>query len=270
MRCKGFMLGATSGRTTLMGEGLQHQDGQSHVLAHPVPNLMAYDPTFAFELAVIIRHGIQRMYEKQEDVFYYLTLGNENYAMTKMPKGVKEGILKGLYCFRSSSMKKSSAHAHLLGSGAILNEVLKAQKILEEKYKVSADVWSVTSYKELYRNACSVERWNRLHSEKKPRVPYMTECLASKKGIFVAATDYVKMLPYSVAQWIPGPFVCLGTDGFGRSDSREALRDYFEVDAKHIVLAALSSLAREGKVKVDLVSRAKKDLRIDGGYGEMA
>jgi pyruvate dehydrogenase E1 component len=264
-RCHGFMLGGTAGRTTLPGEGLQHQDGNSQLLAYPVPNLIAYDPAFAFELAVIIREGIRRMYEKQEDVFYYLTLMNENYAHPPMPEGdkIKEGILKGMYRFKAAEDGRSELRAHLFGSGAILNEALKAQDLLAEKYGVAADVWSVTSYKELYHDGNDVERWNMLHPAEKPRTPYITQCVAGDDGVFVAATDYVKALPDSISQWLPGRLISLGTDGFGRSDNRAALRDYFEVDHRFISLATLAALARERKIKTEVVNQAMRDLEID-------
>jgi pyruvate dehydrogenase E1 component len=265
MQCRGFMIGGTAGRTTLAGEGLQHQDGHSHVLAQTIPNLVTYDPACAFELAVILRDGIKRMYENQESIFYYLTVGNENYAMPPLPKGnpedIKQGILKGLYLFKTSNANHKTK-VQLFGSGAILNEALKAQAVLN-KYKVSADVWSVTSYKELRREALEVERWNLLHPESKPKISYVTQCLAKKPGIIVAASDYLKALPDSIAKWLPLPLTSLGTDGFGRSESRTALRDFFEVDHRFITLAALSSLAREKKIKPSVVKQAMNDLDID-------
>ncbi|MFC2103445.1 pyruvate dehydrogenase (acetyl-transferring), homodimeric type [Bacteroidota bacterium] len=260
---KGFMLGGTAGRTTLNGEGLQHQDGNSHILAYPVPNLCAYDPAFAFELAVIIRDGIKRMYEDQENVFYYITLMNENYPMPTMPKGAKNGILKGMYKFKSSSKKTSKMKVNLFGSGTIMNEVLKAQEILESDYRVAADVYSVTSYKELRRNALEVERWNMLNPTKKTKTSYIGESFKDNDGVFVAATDYLKALPDLIAKWLPKPLASLGTDGFGRSETREALRDFFEVDAKHIVFAALGELAKEDKIKDTTLDKAKKDLGIN-------
>jgi pyruvate dehydrogenase E1 component len=263
MRTRGFLLGGTSGRTTLAGEGLQHQDGNSHLLAYPVPNLIAYDPTFAYELAVIIRDGIHRMFEKQEDIFYYLTVMNEPFAMPPMPKGVKEGILKGMYRYKTSLKEDSKLKAHLFGSGTILNEALKAQVMLEDTYGVSADVWSVTSYKELYKDAIDVERENRLNPGRAPAIPYVGALLANETGVFVAASDYVKALPASIAKWVPGRLVLLGTDGYGRSDSREALRDFFEVDARHIVLATLHALAQEKKIDAQVAVKAMKDLQID-------
>ncbi len=265
LRCRGFLVGATAGRTTLNGEGLQHQDGHSHVLASTVPNLITYDPAFAYELAVIVRDGIRRMYEEQEDIFYYLTVGNENYAMPAMParEDIKEGILKGLYKFKVSENKKSKIRTQLFGSGAIMNQVLNAQKLLEEKYGIAADVWSVTSYKELRRDALEVERWNMLHPDEKPRVPYITQCLADEPGVFVAASDYLKMLPHSLTPWSPKPIVSLGTDGYGRSETREALRDFFEVDHRFVTLATLHALAKDGQIKPDVVSGALEELEID-------
>ena len=262
MGAKGFMLGGTAGRTTLAGEGLQHQDGNSHILAYPVPNLCTYDPAFAYEIAVIIRDGIRRMYEEQEKVFYYITLMNENYPMPQMPKGTKEGILKGMYKFKSSSKKAAKAKVSLFGSGTIMNEVLKAQEILEDDYRVSADVYSVTSYKELRREALDVERWNMLNPAKKQKLPYVSELFKDSDSVFVAATDYIKALPDSIAKWLPKPFISLGTDGFGRSESRKALRDFFEVDYRHIVYAALGALAREGKIKAATLEKARKQLNI--------
>ena len=263
MRCRGFLVGATAGRTTLAGEGLQHQDGHTHLLAYSVPNLMTYDPAFAYEVAVIVREGIRRMYEKQEDIFYYLTVENENYAQPAMPKGVKDGILKGMYRYKASEHKRAKLRAQLFGSGAILNEVLKAQEILWDRFQVAADVWSVTSYKALRRDGLAIERWNMLHPTKKPRVPYVEQCLAEVPGVCVAASDYLKALPDSVARWFPKAFYSLGTDGFGRSDSRVALREFFEVDAKFVVLATLYSLAQEKQIKSSVVQKAIKDLDID-------
>ena len=263
MRVKGFMVGGTAGRTTLNGEGLQHEDGHSHLLAYPVPNLEAYDPAFGYEIAVIIREGIRRMYVEQEDVFYYLTVENDIYAMPEMPDGVEEGILKGMYKFKPSAKKRTRLKAHLFGSGAIINSALKAQSLLEEKYQVSADVWSITSYKALHRDGLDAERWNRLHPGEKPRLSYIEQCLAKERGVHVMASDYVKALPESIARWFPNPPVSLGTDGFGRSETREALRDHFEVDYRFIALGALSALAREGQIECDVVAQAMQDLEID-------
>jgi pyruvate dehydrogenase E1 component len=263
IQARGFLLGATAGRTTLAGEGLQHQDGHSHVLAYSNPSVRAYDPAFAYEVAVIVRNGLQRMLEAGENVVYYLTIMNEFYPMPAMPEGVEDGILNGLYKFRASPQKRASAKAHLLGSGAILPEALKAQALLEERFGVAVDVWSVTSYKNLYWDAIATARWNRLNPEKKPRAAYIEGQLAGEKGVFVAASDYLRALPASVAQWIPGPLTVLGTDGYGRSDTRAALRDFFEVDARHIAFAALSALARQGGIDAAVTRKARKDLAID-------
>ena len=262
-RCRGFLLGGTSGRTTLAGEGLQHQDGHSHVLALGIPTLRAYDPAFAYEIAVIIQDGIRRMYKENESIFYYITVMNEPYVMPHMPEGVKEGVLKGMYRFRASENKKLKLHAQLFGSGAILREALRAQEILEQKFNVAADVWSVTSYKELYREGLEVERWNLLHAAEKPRLPYVTQCLADAPGVLVAASDYLKALPNLVAKWMPRRLASLGTDGFGRSDGRAALRDFFEVDARFITLATLTELLREGKIEAAVVEKAIKELDIN-------
>ncbi|PYV77720.1 MAG: pyruvate dehydrogenase (acetyl-transferring), homodimeric type [Acidobacteria bacterium] len=265
MRARGFLLGGTAGRTTLAGEGLQHQDGHSHVLALPVPNLLAYDPAFAFEIAVIIQDGIRRMYVNGESIFYYLTVGNEPLPMPAMPDGdkVRDGILKGMYLFKPSQKKDAKLRAQLFGSGAIMFEVLKAQEILESKYGVASDVWSVTSYKELYRNGNDCERWNMLHPGEKPQVPYVTQHLQGTDGVLVAASDYMKVLPESLAQWMPRPLVSLGTDGFGRSEGRASLRDFFEVDAKHIALATLHALARDKKIESKVANQAIKELGIN-------
>ena len=263
MRAKGFLVGGTAGRTTLNGEGLQHQDGHSHLLAYPVPNLVTYDPAFAYELAVIIRDGIKRMYEDKEDIFYYITVMNENYPMPEMPGNVKEGIVKGMYKFKASDKKNLKMKAQLFGSGTIMNEVLKAAQILEEEYKVAADVWSITSYKELRREALEAERWNLLNPNQTPKESYISKMIAKEDGVFVASSDYVKALPDSISKWFPRTLYSLGTDGFGRSESREALRDFFEVDAKHIVLAALTGLAKEGKIKSAELDKAIKKLGIN-------
>ncbi|MGA8407888.1 MAG: pyruvate dehydrogenase (acetyl-transferring), homodimeric type [Candidatus Acidiferrales bacterium] len=263
MRVRGFLLGGTSGRTTLAGEGLQHQDGNSHVLALPVPNLRAYDPAFAYELSVIIQDAIRRMYKEGESIFYYITVMNEPYAMPEMPGDVREGILKGMYRYRAAANPDSKLRAQLFGSGAILNEALRAQEILAEKYGVAADVWSVTSYKALYSDGIETDRWNRLHPGEKARVPYVTECLADAPGVLVAATDYLKTLPSMISQWVPRRMATLGTDGFGRSEGRESLRDFFEVDSRFITLAALNELFLDGKIDGGVVKKAIADLGID-------
>jgi len=262
-RAKGFLVGGTSGRTTLAGEGLQHQDGNSHILALPVPTVRAYDPAFAYELAVIIKDGIHRMYEKQENLIYYLTVMNETYQMPAMPTGAEEGILKGMYRFRKSGRKKAVGKAHLFGSGAILNEAIKAQEILEDRYDVSADVWSVTSYKQLYHDAIDTERFNVLNCSVKPRLPHVSQVFEGETGVFVAASDYLKALPTLICRWLPGPVVALGTDGFGRSENRAALRDFFEVDHRYIALAALCELARKDQIKPSVVKQAVKKFEID-------
>ena len=265
MRCRGFMLGGTAGRTTLAGEGLQHQDGNSHILALPIPTMWAYDPAFAYEIAVIVQDGIRRMYKDGENVFYYITVMNEAYAMPPMPSdpGVKDGILKGMYKYRAAADKKSKLRAQLFGSGAILREVIKAQEILAEKYGVAADVWSVTSYKALYYDGINTERWNLLHPTEKPRVPYVTQNLSDAPGVIVAATDYLKALPNLVSKWIPRHMATLGTDGFGRSEGREALRNFFEVDSRFVTLATLYELQQDGKIEASVVEKAIKDLGID-------
>jgi pyruvate dehydrogenase E1 component len=262
-RTRGFLLGGTSGRTTLAGEGLQHQDGNSQLLAYPVPNLVAYDPAFAYEIAVIIEDGIRRMYVDQESIFYYLTVMNEQYSMPSMPEGARDGILKGLYRFRTTSKPDAKLRAQLFGSGAILPEVIKAQEILESKYGVGADVWSVTSYGELYRDGHACERWNVLHPSVPPRIPYVTQCLAKAPGVFVAASDYVKALPDSIDRWLPRPLTTLGTDGFGRSESRGSLRDFFEVDYRYVIAATLAALARDGKIDASVVEQAIKTHEIN-------
>jgi pyruvate dehydrogenase E1 component len=264
LRGKGFLIGATAGRTTLMGEGLQHADGHSHLLASTVPNLVTYDPAYAFEMAVIIQNGLKRMYKDREDIFYYITVGNENYPQEVMPKGSNEGILKGLYKLKTSkSNKKDLPKAHLFGSGSILEEVKKAQEILEKKYKISVDVWSATSYKELRREALAVERWNMLNPAKQVKKSYLETLLEKEEGVFIAASDYMKMVPDQIARWVPGGLFSLGTDGYGRSDTREATRRFYEIDAESIVIATLFQLSKSKKVTAATVTKAIKDLNID-------
>ncbi len=278
-RCRGFLLGGTAGRTTLAGEGLQHQDGNSHVLALPVPTCRAYDPAYAYELGVIIQDGIKRMYGDREEGFYYITVMNEQYEMPAMPAGVKDGIIKGLYRFKAApdsdagqppaSKGKDNpwtkigggARAQLLGSGAILNEVVKAQALLE-KYGVHADVWSATSYNELYRDAHRVERWNLRNPTQAPRVPYVAECLAKTPGVVVAASDYLKSQPDMISRWVGRPMFTLGTDGFGRSEDRASLRDHFEVDARHVAATTISALHRDGQIDAAVLRQAFKELEI--------
>lgn len=261
-RVRGFLVGATAGRTTLAGEGLQHQDGHSHLLAYPAPTVRAYDAALDFEIAVILEDGIRRMTEGNEDAIYYLTVENEKYDMPVMPGDCREGILRGLYQFRKP-FKKKGARVEILGSGAILMEALRAQEILAERYDVHAAVWSVTSYKALHRDMLECERENRLRSDGGARIPYIASMLPDPDAIVVAATDYVKALPESVAGAVPGCFVSLGTDGFGRSEGRAALRDFFEVSAEHIAFAAISELARAGKFDRKKALRARADLGID-------
>jgi pyruvate dehydrogenase E1 component len=262
MKAKGFMFGATAGRTTLNGEGLQHEDGHSHLLAATVPNLRTYDPAFAYEVAVIIQDGLRRMYAENEEVFYYLTLYNENYPMPAMPEGVTEGILKGLYKFRPAAERKK-LKAQILGSGPILRQALRAQEILLDRFEISADVWSATSYKALRSEALNIQRWNMLHPGEPARTPFVQQILENEPGPVIAVSDYVKLVPDQIAPWVPGGLFTLGTDGFGRSDTRAALRRFFEVDAEHIVIATLSALAGKGRIGSEVVTAAIKDLGID-------
>jgi len=284
IRAKGFLLGATSGRTTLNGEGLQHQDGHSLLHAGTVPTLLAYDPAFAYEIAVIVADGLRRMYAEGEDIFYYLTLYNENYSMPPMPAGAEDGILKGLYKFKvgpeisqPGSAGVSPAHpklaggtpalpglkAHIFGSGTIINSALKAQEILAERYGVSADVWSATSYKMLRTDALRCKRWNMLHPTAAPKKSYVETLLAKEPGVFVAVSDYMRLVPDQIAPWVPGGLMTLGTDGFGRSDTRARLRRFFEVDAESIVIATLYALAEKGLVERQLVEKAIKELGVN-------
>ncbi len=266
-RGRGFLLGATAGRTTLNGEGLQHEDGHSHVLMSVIPNVVAYDPAFAYEVATIIKDGLRRMYVDGEDIFYYLTLYNQDYPMPPMPIGCEEGILRGMYLYRSA-VQQARHRAQLMGSGVILLEALRAQEILAQKFDVAADVWSVTSYQQLRNEALSTERWNRLHPTQPARVPLVTRTLESAAGPIVAASDYLKSLPEMIARWVPRPFTPLGTDGFGRSDTRDALRRHFEVDAEHIVVATLGALMRQGQVEPGVVTSAIKEFGIDPEKGD--
>ena len=261
-RGKGFLCGGTAGRTTLSGEGLQHQDGHSLVLSSTVPTCASYDPAFAYEIAIIVQDGIRRMYQENEDRFYYITLYNENYAMPAMPADCKpEAVLKGIYKFRPAA--KGKPKIQLFGSGPILNEALRAQQILAEKYNVASDVWSVTSYNELRRDALEVERWNRMHPDQPARIPYIVDALKGADGPIVAATDYMKAVPDQLAPWLAGRLETLGADGFGRSDNREHLRKHFEINAENIAAAALSRLARDGKFDVKKAKAAFADLGID-------
>ncbi|MCG3128648.1 MAG: Pyruvate dehydrogenase E1 component [Phycisphaerae bacterium] len=263
MRGRGFLVGGTAGRTTLNGEGLQHQDGNSQLLASVVPSLVTYDPAFAYELAIIIQDGIRRMYQEGESVFYYITVHNETYAQPAMPAGVEEGVLRGLYKYRAAAKTRGRPRVHLFGAGSLLPEALRAQEILDASFNVAADVWSATSYNELYRDATAADRWNLLHPAEKPRVPYLSQALAAEAWPVVAVSDYVKAVPARLAPYAPAGLRALGTDGFGRSDTREGLRRFFEVDAEHIAHAALFELARRGEFDRGDLTAAQKTLGID-------
>ena len=260
-RARGFLLGATAGRTTLNGEGLQHEDGHSHLMSATIPNCVSYDPTFAYELAVIIQEGLRRMVQNQEDVYYYITLMNENYSHPEMPKGAEAGILKGMYQFSQSKAK--GPKAQLLGSGVILREVIAAAELLEKDWGVAADIWSITSFTELRREGLDVERWNLLNPDKKQKETYVGQCLNKAEGPVIASTDYMKSFADQIRNFIPQRYVVLGTDGFGRSDSREALRSFFEVDRYYVVLATLKALADEGKLPASKAAEAIKKYKIN-------
>ncbi len=262
-RCKGFLLGATYGRTTLNGEGLQHEDGHTLLMASTVPNIFAYDPAFDFETAVIIHDGLKRMYEKGEEIFYYITLYNEDYQMPAMPEveGIEEGILKGLYKFKAG--EKGKYKAQIFGSGSIIRQALRAQEILAEKYNVSADVWSATNYKSLRNDALKCDRWNMLHPTETPKQSYVESLLQKEKGPFIAVSDSLKLVPEQIRPWVPGHFTVLGTDGFGRSETRPNLRRFFEIDAECTVIATLWALAKEGAIEKKVVAQAIKDLGVN-------
>lgn len=260
-RARGFLLGATAGRTTLNGEGLQHEDGHSHLMSATIPNCVSYDPTFSYELAVIIQEGLRRMVQNQEDVYYYITLMNENYSHPALPAGAEQGILKGLYSFSKSKAKGEKVQ--LMGSGVILREVIAAAELLEKDWGISADVWSATSFTELRREGLDCERWNMLNPEKPQRLNYVAESLKDAKGPVIASTDYMKSFAEQIQRFVPNKFVALGTDGYGRSDSREALRDFFEVDARYITVAALKALSDEGKLPAAKVAEAVKKYNLD-------
>jgi pyruvate dehydrogenase E1 component len=261
LQARGFLIGGTAGRTTLAGEGLQHQDGHSQLVATTIPNCRAYDPCYGYELAVIVQDGLRRMYAEQENVFYYITTMNENYVQPEMPAGIEDGILKGMYLLRVGG--RGTVRAQLMGSGTILREVIAAAELLEEEFGVPSDVWSVTSFSELRREALEMDRWNTLHPKETPRQSYVSACLAGKAGPFIAATDYIKTVPDQIRQWVPGRFSVLGTDGFGRSDSRAALRQFFEVDRYSIAVSALKALADDGALDVDTVAQAIEKFGID-------
>ncbi len=261
MQARGFLIGGTAGRTTLAGEGLQHQDGHSHILANTIPNCISYDPTFSYELAVIIHKGLQRMYVDQENVFYYITTMNENYKHPAMPAGVEEGIIKGLYLLKPGGKKKRKVQ--LMGSGAILREVIAAAELLEQDWSVDADIWSATSFNELAREGQAVDRWNRLHPTSDQKTSYVEQCLKGRRGPVIAATDYMKIYADQIRRWVPGRYEVLGTDGFGRSDTRAQLRKHFEVNRYYITIAALKALADEGQLAAGKVADAIKKYGID-------
>jgi pyruvate dehydrogenase E1 component len=271
MLARGFLLGGTAGRTTLNGEGLQHEDGHSHLMSATIPNCISYDPTFAYELAVIIHDGMRRMYVEQQDVFYYLTVMNENYTHPAMPKGAEAGIIKGMYLFsegkpvlsKAEGAKVKAPKVQLLGSGTILREVIAAAALLEKDFGVAADIWSVTSFTELRRDGLDCERWNMLHPEAKPRVSYVEQCLTGRSGPVIAATDYMRSFADQIRGFLPQHYKVLGTDGYGRSDTRKQLRRFFEVDRNYIAVAALKALADEGTIKAGEVSKAIKLYKIN-------
>ena len=263
MQARGFLLGGTSGRTTLNGEGLQHQDGHSHILSSTVPNCVSYDPTYAYELAVIVHRGLVDMYIEKLPRYYYITVMNENYAQPEMPAGVEEGILKGMYLLQKNSTKSSKKVVQLLGSGTILRESIAAAELLKKDFGVSADIWSVTSFNELRREGLSVHRWNMLHPEEAPKKSYVEECLDGSKGSVIAATDYMKSYADQVREFNPRTYTVLGTDGFGRSDTRARLRNFFEVDRYYIAMAAISSLAQDNVVEASQVKKAMTKYGID-------
>jgi pyruvate dehydrogenase E1 component len=262
IRAKGFLLGATSGRTTLNGEGLQHQDGHSLLLAGTIPTCLPYDPAFGFELAVIITEGLRRMYVENEDIYYYIALYNENHVMPPMPADAEEGILKGLYRFKRG-VEGRKIKAHIFGSGSIMQSALKAQAILDEKYGVSADVWSATSYKLLRSDAIRVQRWNMLHPTLPAKKSYVENLLAKEAGAFVAVSDNVRTVPDQIAPWVPGGLFTLGTDGFGRSDTRTRLRRFFGVDVESTVIGTLYALAEKKMIDRKVVAQAIKDFGVD-------
>tara|TARA_B100000131_G_scaffold308730_1_gene338407 strand:- start:6918 stop:9581 length:2664 start_codon:yes stop_codon:yes gene_type:complete len=261
MRTKGFLIGGTAGKTTLAGEGLQHQDGHSHLIASTVPNLKAYDPAFSYEIAVIIHDGLKRMYIDNEDIFYYLTIENENYIHPEMPKGAEEGIIKGMYNFKTSE-KKNKKCVQLLASGAIINEAIEASNLLKEDWGIGSDVWCVTSYSELHKNAEDIERWNNLHPSSDKKESYLSNCLDEKTPV-IAVSDYVKLVAEQISAYVKSPFISLGTDGFGRSDTRENLRDFFEINRYYITITAINSLIKEGVIKKDMLSKAIKKYKIN-------
>ncbi|MCB1693923.1 MAG: pyruvate dehydrogenase (acetyl-transferring), homodimeric type, partial [Pseudomonadales bacterium] len=263
LQARGFLMGGTSGRTTLNGEGLQHQDGHSHILSSTVPNCVSYDPAYGYELAVIIHHGLNEMYVKNLPRYYYITIMNENYVQPAMPKGVEEGIVKGLYLLEKNSKKSSKKVVQLVGSGTILREVIEAGKLLKEEFGIDADIWSATSFTELRREGLATARWNMLHPEETPRKSYVEQCFEGTSGPVVASTDYMKSYADQIREFVPSAYTVLGTDGFGRSDTRERLRHFFEVDRYFVCIAALSSLADENVIETRVVSDAIKKFNIN-------
>ena len=261
-QARGFLIGATAGRTTLAGEGLQHQDGHSHILASMIPNCVSYDPTFSYEMAVIFREGLRRMHEKNENIFYYITAMNENYSHPEKPEGADEGILKGMYLFKEYR-NKGKIKIQLMGSGTILREAIAAAKILSEEYGVDSDIWSVTSFNELRKDGMEIERRNLLHPERKRERNYIEKCLEKRDGPIIAVTDYVRAFSDQIRPYTNKPFYSLGTDGFGRSDTRKNLRKFFEVDKEHIVAYTLSALAKEQLLGSDDAEKAIKKYNID-------
>jgi pyruvate dehydrogenase E1 component len=261
-RARGFLLGATAGRTTLGGEGLQHQDGSSHLMASTVPNCRAYDPAFAGEFAVILDHGMRQMLELDVDEFYYVTLMNENYAQPSLPEGVESSIIRGLYRFGGQSVEGAKGKVRLMGSGTILREVIAAAQLLAQDWQIESEIWSVTSFTELEREAREVERWNRLHPQQGKRVSHLDECLP-KGAPVVAASDYVRAVPQLIATYVKADYRVLGTDGFGRSDTRAQLRSFFEVDRYHIVLAAVTALMEQGELAAEVAARVIDHYEID-------
>jgi pyruvate dehydrogenase E1 component len=264
MRSRGFLVGATSGRTTLNGEGLQHEDGHSHVLSSTVPNCISYDPTFGYEVAVIVQDGLRRMHKEQQDVYYYLTVLNENYAHPAMPEGAAEGIVRGMYPFRRGAAGgKKTPRVQLLGSGAIFREVIAAADLLRTDFGVESDLWGCPSFTELARDGHAISRWNMLHPTEPAKRPYVTQLLQETEGPIVAATDYMRTFPEQIRAYVPRRYVVLGTDGFGRSDTREKLRRFFEVDRFHVAVAALKALADEGALPAAKVAEAIQKYGID-------
>jgi pyruvate dehydrogenase E1 component len=262
LRARGFLMGGTAGRTTLNGEGLQHEDGHSHIMSAMIPNCVSYDPTFAFEVAVIVQDGLRRMVEDQEDIFYYITLMNENYTHPALPEGAREGILKGMYKLSDAGAAKGP-RVQLMGSGTILREVMAAAEMLKKDWDVAADVWSCPSFNELRRDGIAAARWNLLHPTEKPRASYVEQCLAATKGPVIASTDYMRTFADQIREFVPRRYKVLGTDGFGRSDSRENLRRFFEVNRNYVTIAALKALAEDGEIPATKVAEAIKKYGID-------